>query len=384
MRQLILLYWGCVFLMYLSQAYYPTSAQLNGPQIGKRHFMLRKADIFMAAVIVWMTCFSFLRTSYNDTYNYIFLWENAKSIKDFLADGELLDLTGNPLSMLWESFAHTYIGNYHLYFLLPAFLSGFAVIKLLKRYSVNPAFSLLIFFSVGTYIMYMAAMKQCFAMFFLLLSIPYAEEKKYLRFYALVAISIFFHTHAFMFAILPLLFSKPWGKTTWIGLAAVMFAMATYDKTLGAFMIYAQSIGALVDEGELFDGHQINFLRIIVYWVPSLLALVFRGRLFKNSTRSENLFVNMSIVSSMILTLGMVQAANLFARMAAYFEIATAIAIPWMIKKLFTKRSAQYVTVCAVVLYFGYFLYEFAVSKNFGSDYSAITLWQFVRELIHT
>lgn len=119
MRQLILLYWGCVFLMYLSQAYYPTSAQLNGPQIGKRHFMLRKADIFMAAVIVWMTCFSFLRTSYNDTYNYIFLWENAKSIKDFLADGELLDLTGNPLSMLWESFAHTYIGNYHLYFLLP-------------------------------------------------------------------------------------------------------------------------------------------------------------------------------------------------------------------------------------------------------------------------
>ena len=382
MRQLILLYWGCVFLMYLSQAYYPTSAQLNGPQIGKRHFMLRKADIFMAAVIVWMTCFSFLRTSYNDTYNYIFLWENAKSIKDFLADGELLDLTGNPLSMLWESFAHTYIGNYHLYFLLPAFLSGFAVIKLLKRYSVNPAFSLLIFFSVGTYIMYMAAMKQCFAMFFLLLSIPYAEEKKYLRFYALVAISIFFHTHAFMFAILPLLFSKPWGKTTWIGLAAVMFAMATYDKTLGAFMNYAQSIGALVDEGELFDGHQINFLRIIVYWVPSLLALAFRGRLFKNSTRSENLFVNMSIVSSMILTLGMVQAANLFARMAAYFEIATALAIPWMIKKLFTKRSAQYVTVCAVVLYFGYFLYEFAVSKNFGSDYSAITLWQFILELV--
>lgn len=384
MRQLILLYWGCVFLMYLSQAYYPTTAQLNGPQTGKRHFMLRKADIFMAAVIVWMTCFSFLRTSYNDTFNYISLWKKAKNINDFLADGTLLDLTGNPFSMLWESFAHTYIGNYHLYFLLPAFLSSFAVIKLLKRYSVNPAFSMLIFFSIGTYIMYMAAMKQCFAMFFLLLSIPYAEEKKYIRFYILVVIAILFHTHAFMFAILPLLFSKPWGKTTWIGLAAILFAMATYNRTLGAFMNYAQSIGALVDEGELFDGHQINFLRVAVYWVPSLLALIFRGRLFGNSTRSENLFVNMSIVSSMILTLGMVQAANLFARMAAYFEVATALAIPWMIKKLFTKRSAQYVTICAVVLYFGYFLYEFAVSKNFGSDYSAITLWQFAKELIHT
>ena len=65
MRQLILLYWGCVFLMYLSQVYYPTSAQLEGSQTGRRHFMLRKADIFMIIVIAWLTCFSFLRTSYN-------------------------------------------------------------------------------------------------------------------------------------------------------------------------------------------------------------------------------------------------------------------------------------------------------------------------------
>ena len=49
MRQLILLYWGCVFLMYLSQVYYPTSMQLEGPQTGRCHFMLRKADVFMIA-----------------------------------------------------------------------------------------------------------------------------------------------------------------------------------------------------------------------------------------------------------------------------------------------------------------------------------------------
>ena len=383
MRQLILLYWGCVFLMYLSQIYYPTSMQLEGPQTGRRHFMLRKADIFMIAVIVWLTCFSFLRTSYNDTWNYITFWRNAKDVKDFITDGDLLDLTGNPLSLLWEAFAHSYISNYHIYFLLPAFLSSFAVIKLLKRYSVDPAFSALIFFSVGTYIMYVAALKQCFAMFFLLLSIPYAEEKKYVKFYLLVAVAILFHTHAFMFAILPVLFNKPWGKITWLGLAATLFAMATYDVTLGAFMEYAQSIGALVDESEVFDGHQINVLRVVVYWVPSLLALVFRKRLFSNSPRIENLFVNMAIVSSMILMIGTVQAANLFARMAAYFEIGTALAIPWMIKKLFTKRSAWFVTMCAGALYFVYFLYEFGVSKSFESEYSAISLWQFFADLLN-
>ena len=67
MKGLILLYWGTVFLMYLSQIYYPVEAQLGGHQIGKRHFLLGRADIFMIIVIAWMTCFSFLRTSYNDS-----------------------------------------------------------------------------------------------------------------------------------------------------------------------------------------------------------------------------------------------------------------------------------------------------------------------------
>ena len=382
MRQLILLYWGCVFLMYLSQLYYPTPARLDRKQTGLNHFMLQRADYFTFAVIAWLTCFSFLRTSYNDTTNYIYLWSKAKDTAEFLADGGLHDLTGNPLSIFWQSFSHQIAENYHVYFFVPAIMSSFAVVKLFKRFSINPAVSMLIFFSIGTYVMYVAALKQCLAVFFLLLSVPYAEEKKFFRFYALVAIAVLFHTHAFMFAILPLLFGRPWGRLTWLLFIATVFAMATYDATLGAFMEYAQSIGALVDEWELFDGHQINILRVIVYWVPTALAFIYRRYLFSDSSRYENLFANMAIVSSLILMIGLVQGANLFARMAAYFEIAQAITIPWMIQKLLKKRSEQFITVCAVGLYFGYFLYEFGVSKHFGDQYAAISLWQFFLELL--
>lgn len=381
MKQLVLLYWGCVFLMYLSQTYYPVETQLDGPQTGKRHFMLRRADIFMIVVIAWMTCFSFLRTSYNDTSTYILHFQQSESVAEyFLRDG-LLDWTGNPLSELYRDFIRDLTENYHIYFFFPAFLSSFAVVKLFKRYSVNPAFSLLIFFSIGTYIMYVAALKQCFAMFFLLLAIPYAEEKKYGRFFLLIAIATLFHAHAFMFAVLPFLFGKPWGKRTWVLLGVALFAMATYDMTLGAFMNFAQSIGLLVADIEVFDDHQLNILRVLVYWVPALLALIFHRRLFHNSSRTENLFANMSILSAFILMIGLREGANLFARMAAYFEIATAVTLPWMIKKLFTKQSAQLVTACAAILYFGYFLYEFGISKDLGTNYRAISLWQFITSL---
>lgn len=380
MQKLILLYWGTVFLMYLSQVYYPVGS-LSGRQTGRRHFMLRRADLFMVIIILWMTCFMFLRTSYNDTGTYIAHYATARGFAESIRAGVLTDFTGNPFSILYRNLIRDFTDNYHVYFFFPALLSCFAAVKLFKRYSVSPAFSLLIFFSLGTYIVYMAALKQCFAVFFLLLAVPYALEKKYIRFYLLVLVAIFFHTHAFMFAILPLLMGKPWGKLTWVMLVVVLFTILTYDYTLGAFMRYAQSIGALVDEGEVFDEHSINVLRVAVYWIPALFALIFRRRLFAVSTREENLFVNMAITGTFILTIGLVQAANLFARMAAYFEIAVAVALPWMIKKIFTKSSARFITACASVLYFVYFLYEFGISKNFNADYRAITLWEFVREL---
>ncbi len=182
MKQLVLLYWGCVFLMYLSQIYYPVGNQLEGPQTGRRHCLLRHADIFMIIVIAWLTCFSFLRTSYNDTGNYIAGFQNAQSIVEGIANGTFTDWIGNPWSMLYRSLMHDITDNYHIYFFFPAFLCSFAVVKLCKRYSVNPALSLLIFFSIGTYVVYIAALKQCLAVFFLLMALPYAIDRKYVRF----------------------------------------------------------------------------------------------------------------------------------------------------------------------------------------------------------
>ena len=382
MRELVILCWGCVFLMYLSQTYRPVECLLEKRDSGKYFFLTRRIDIFLLISIIWLTCFSFLRTSYNDTSNYIWSFENAVSVSDGIAEGTFTDWTGNPWSMLYRSVIREITDNYHIYFFFPALMSCYSVVCLFKHYSVNPAFSLVIFFSLGTYVLYIAALKQCMAMFFLLMALPYAIEKKYIRFYLLVLVAIFFHTHAFMFAIVPMLLNKPWGKESWILLGATLFAMLTYDSTLGAFMEYAQSIGALVAEEEVFDEHQINILRVIVYWFPALLAFVFHSRLFYATTRAENLFVNMSMVSAFILTIGLVQGANLYARMAGYFEIATAVSVPWMIKKVFTRRSAHALTLIAGMLYLGYFLFEFGVSKDFGNNYSAISLLQFIQSLL--
>ena len=381
MQKLILLFWGTVFLMYLSQVNYPVEAQLHSHHSSRHHFMWKKSDVFMVIVILWLTAFSFLRYSYNDTVNYVIMFNNAPTTWEFLAENGWFQLGGNYLSYLYQSVVHDLTDNIHIYFFFPALLSSYAVVKFFKRYSVSPAFSLLIFFSLGTYIMYVAALKQSIAMFFVLLGIPYLEDRKYGPYYLCVIIAMMFHTHAFMFLFVPLLCGKPWSKRMWILVGAVCFAMLTYDSTLGAFMRFADSIGAFVTEIEVFDGHAINAIRVAVYWFPAIIALVFRRRLFSDSTRTENLLMNLSCMSAFILTIGLVEGANLYARMAGYFEIFTAISLPWMIEKLFTRRSVKLVNGCAYVLYFVYFYYEFTVSKAFDTDYAAITFWQFIKTL---
>lgn len=378
MKELVLLYIGIYILATLSQSYYPADRFLQTD----RHFLRDRLDIFSFAIVVWMTLFSGLRTSYNDTTNYIDFFQNAATTltEHFLTSAET-GFADNPLYYITQVLVKGIVDNYHVWFLLTAWFSTYVAVKFFRRYAPSFPTAILLFQAIGTYVMYMAAIKQAIAAAILMCAIPLALKKKWGLYYLLVFLAILFHTHAFLLVILPFLFDKPWGKFTWGFAAATIFAMLTYDSTLGAFMEYAQSIGANVSEIEVFDGHSVNMIRIVVYGAVPALAWIFRKRLFRDSTETENLFANMSILSWFILSIGTVEGGNLFARMAGYFEWATAITLPWMMRKLFTKRSQTLIFSCVIALYTVYFLYEFGVSKNFGGEYRAISLWQFAVSL---
>lgn len=380
MLKILLLCLGCTWLIDQSHRYHPVQRIYWGRD---RHYIRQPVDMFLLIGIFWLTCFAFLRTNYNDTGSYINAFRNAQSLWDGLASGEYFDWIENPLSNVYRDLMRGITSNYHIYFLLPALLHSVALMKFCKKYSVNPALTLLIYFSLGTYVMlFLAAFKQGMAMIILMLALPYAHDRKYGTYVLLVLLAMLFHFYAIVYLLVPMLFGKPWGRTTWIMLGITVVTLLTYNSTLGALMAYVDEMGGDIAAEELFDGHSINVLRVAVYWVPGLLALVFRHHVNHNSTRMENLFVNMSVLCACILSIGLSEGANLYARMAGYFEIAIAVAMPYIIRKIFNKESERLVSNVASVLFFGYFCYEFMISKNFGAEYRAISLGQFLLELI--
>lgn len=376
MIKLTLLCLGCTLLLWLSHHRRAWGIAEN------RHYLLDRTDMYMLAAILWMTCFAFLRTGYNDTSAYISMFRNARTVSESAALGVYSKWTDNPLSYLYRDLMRMITDNYHVYFLLPALLQSIAVVKLIRHYSEDPAMSMLIFFSIGTYVLFIAAFKQSMAMTMLMLALPYADQKKYLRFYLLVTLAVLFHFYAIVFVVVPLLRERPWKRVTWLLLGLVVFCLLNYERTLGAFIDQVEAMGESISEEEVFDGNSINFLRVVVYWVPAAMALIFQRHLFYDSTPSDHLFANISILGAMILTIGLAQGANLFARMAGYFEIGMAVTLPWMLRRIFTKQSAKLVSLVAAILFFGYFLYEFTVAKDFSAGYTSISLWQFFRELL--
>jgi len=204
MKELVFLYIGTIVLAYLSQIYYPAENQfvIGSP----RHFMRRHADLFTIAIIIWMTLFSGLRTSYNDTVNYIqYFNDSATTLAEHFATSTETGLADNPLYYICQVLIKAIIDNYHVWFLLTAFISCFVVIKFIRQYSVSFSFSLLLFYAIGTYVMYIAAIKQSIAVAILMCAIPLALRHKWIPYYLLVALAILFHTHAFLFLIMPLL-----------------------------------------------------------------------------------------------------------------------------------------------------------------------------------
>ena len=68
------------FLMYFSKCLNPIEKQLAQP--GELTYRNMRMDTYLWIAIILLTCFSFLRTAYNDTENYIWMFLTGPSLKE--------------------------------------------------------------------------------------------------------------------------------------------------------------------------------------------------------------------------------------------------------------------------------------------------------------
>lgn len=358
----------CVILAYQSERY-TDSVLARG-----RYYNVMKDRAFVALVII-LILFAGLRREYNDTWNYIVDFRRDEGLDAFLANRENLNILKNPLYYFYRSFLRDLTDNDQILIFIPAVFTQISFMLFFKRYSHSFTFSVFLYFALGTINVSLAAMKQVWAMAIVTLAFPYLEKKQWMRYYIIVFIAMLMHTYALAFAVLPLFSQRPWKPFTYIFVAVLVFVMMNFEGTISAFMDQAEEVGKKLYAEEIFDNYGVNILRVAVYAVAPLISFLFRRWIFRNSGTGDHIVVHMSIISFAFMLMGTQSGANMFARMAHYFELGTVCCIPWMLKKTFDKRSYQLVSVLTVCCFLVYFVYANSINLHFDSAYKANSIF---------
>lgn len=370
-----------VFAAALVLAYFSEQNTRAAVAAGRR-YVPRKDWAYVLLVTV-LVLFTGLRTSYNDTSNYVRIFYESLGVVEHFSNPENRNLLGNPLFYLFANVIKDTTNNAQVMIFVSAIFVQSCYIKFIKRYSANFLFGIFLYFTLGTFLLSMAAIKQTLAMAVLTLSIPYLEKKQWLPYFLIVFIAMLIHTYAIAFAVLPLFVRRPWRLFTYAFALFTGVLLMNFQDVITTFLEQADEMGKTIAEYEVFDNIGVNLFRIAVYAVPPLISFVFQRWIFHDASKTKCVLVHMSIISLSCMIMGTQSGANMFGRMANYFEFGTICTLPWMLEQTFDKRSNRLITAIATIGFLGFFMYANLIATNFDQVYRSTSMLQFINSLFN-
>lgn len=330
-------------------------------------------------IFLTMTLFLGLRTSYNDTFVYLIMYERVSAFPSFW---ETFDprISQYPGFMIVQAFLRTYDVSGQGFLLIFTSVAIASILIFLKKNSCDYTLSLFLLFATNVYTFTAAAMKQVAAISIGLIAIIFALKGKWGAFIVTVLIAAMFHPYVLLFGLVPFFMFRPWSKPTYLLLGMAFIAGIMLESLLGTIIDITEMIGDAYTEEELM-GEGINIFRVMVANVPLILSLMYKDILFRNSTKAENLMVNLTMLNGAIMFIGLFGNSIYFSRLANYFTIFSCVSLPWIIHHLPGSRKSFF-SAALVAGYIGFFIYANMINQSFDANFSRITLWQYLTNYI--
>lgn len=326
-----------------------------------------------------MALFIGLRTNYNDTFTYRKGYAALQGFPEFW-DNLKTEMGNNPGFHITSAALKTLGVSTEGFVLFFSVVTIGLSLLLLHRFSADFPMTVFLFFMTDAYLLCAAAMKQTAGMSLCFFALPFALQKKWVPFVLWIGLASLFHPYSLMYLAVPLLTFKPWQGKTYLFLLGFVCAGFALDSLLGSIVDISAMMGKEYSM-ESLQGEGINVFRVLVCNVPTLLSFVYQKELFYDSTPRENLVINLCMINGAIMFVGLFGTANYFGRLASYFTIFQAIALPWIVGKLH-PRTRLPLTLAMIGCYAMYFLYSNVISSSFDASFSRITLWEYLTNFV--
>lgn len=344
-----------------------------------RKVYCRKDKLLYFVMAVSLSVFVGLRTQGNDTFVYRHSYEMLMTGIDKIFRIDWLNLSGAPGLQAYCILIKTLGASTQDYLMLTAFITIGIYLWFIRKYTCNIFLSIFYFITMGVYGFTMAAIKQTMAVAFLMLATDNAIQKKWIKYLFWVLVAELFHPYAFIYLVVPFVAFRPWSNGTYFILAGSIVVSLLMSKLFPVIDAMTGAFGYSYVENE-FSGEGVNIFRVLVVWVPLVLSFLNKEQLRESDDRAMNIIVNLMMVNAVIMFIGLFGTANYFARLANYFLIFQALALPYVLG-FFRNSDRQALTLISLICFAAFDVYSGSIHGGFDANYNFITLWDYFNQL---
>lgn len=283
-------------------------------------------------------------------------WENV--VKTFRSEGKDRGFytTVVLLRMLFGE-------NYKIYFGAVAGFCLLCVIGTYRKHSCNFFMTVFLFLASGEYVQWTHnGMRQFMAVAMSFAAVDLLLKKKYLHYIAVILFASTFHASVLM--MIPMCFvtrGPAWNYKSVLMTLTVIIATTSSDFLMNMVMDIMENTQYSGDINNMLTTDGTNAIRVLIFCIPPLMALVFLERVRMLNVPLINLSVNMSIASMGIYIVSMFTSGIYIGRLPIYCSLYNYILLPWLLERFFEKSSARLIMLMVMGCYMVFYYYQMHV-----------------------
>lgn len=325
----------------------------------------RQTNTFVYVIICTVIIFFVgLRGNIEPDYeNYLYIYNQSASMnyKDFEIE---------PLYLFINKFFGSFGGSFGIIVLLMSILSLIPKFFFFKRYSVNFALSIIIFYCSSLFLFDFIATRQAVAIGFFLYSLQYIEKRKPGLYFLIIFLASLFHISSLILIPLYFILNKRFSKKllyVTVGLIAILNLLQINIHVLSNILGFLPLPEATAAKLLIYSSEsEFAFISVKQIILAFLFVYISNDKEYSKDNSKENnmlnIGVNMYVIGLMMGTL-LNEIPQFSYRIKWYFFAIEAFLIPFLILNLSRNQPAlKYSLYIIFMLIYGYYLFVFLES----------------------
>lgn len=309
------------------------------------------------------------RKSFGDTYAYVNTFRNMPSTLNEIIP-YIIDTKKDKGFYAFACLIKSVFGNSEVIYLgIIAAIQIICIVAIFRKYSSDYWMSMFLFIISTDYLSWMHnAMRQFLAVTLILVSFSFVINKRYIPAICIILIAAMLHGSALI--MLPIIFivqGEAMNKKI-IFVVMIMFVVVLmidiFTPILSNLLAETQYNDMITNEIWTNDDGT-NIIRVLVYSVPALMAILGRNYVRANDDPVINICVNCSLITMGIYLIASVSSGIYIGRLPIYTTLMGYISLPWLIENMFTENSAKLVRIAMVIGYIVFFYFQMHYGWNY-------------------